>query len=244
MNIIGITGSSGTGKTTICNILEKEYNIKLINVDIIAKGLSKKGSEYINEIVDKFGKDIVDENGELKRRKLGEIIYSDVDKRLMLNNCTFKYIKEEIMQIIRKLDVTEIKDFDVHMCKHVAYCTSQGKLTLLHTEKSNDFSYAIKKEQNSSTIVIEAPLLFESNLNEICDVVFGIISEKEIQIKRIMERDNIEYEYAKMRIDAQASNDFYIQNCDEIIVNNGDISIIKEKIENLAKKYNITKRLQ
>ena len=68
--VIGITGSSGAGKSTICEILENEYKVKIINADKIAKKLSKKGSNYIIDIISKFGADIVDEEGELKRKKL------------------------------------------------------------------------------------------------------------------------------------------------------------------------------
>ena len=49
--IIGITGSSGAGKSTICEILQKEYNVKVINADQIAKRLSSKGTSYIKDII-------------------------------------------------------------------------------------------------------------------------------------------------------------------------------------------------
>ena len=53
--VIGITGSSGAGKSTVCEILEKKYDSKTITADKIARELSKKGTEYLNEIVEKFG---------------------------------------------------------------------------------------------------------------------------------------------------------------------------------------------
>ena len=53
--IIGITGSSGAGKSTICEILKKTYNVEIINADQIAKGLSKKGTNYINDIIKSIG---------------------------------------------------------------------------------------------------------------------------------------------------------------------------------------------
>lgn len=68
MNIIGITGSSGAGKSTVCDILQEGYQVKVINADKIAKRLSKRGTSYIDEIVKKFGKNIIDEDGELKRK--------------------------------------------------------------------------------------------------------------------------------------------------------------------------------
>lgn len=94
--ILGITGSSGAGKSTVCEILEKDYHAKVINADKIAKKLSKKGTEYLSKIAQNFGTDILLENGELNRKKLADIIYQDSKKRELLNQCTFKYIKKEI----------------------------------------------------------------------------------------------------------------------------------------------------
>ena len=188
--IIGITGSSGSGKSTISKILAQKYNAKIIDADEIARRLSMENSKYINEIVSKFGEDIVDEAGNLNRKQLAEIIYSDENKREVLNNCTFKYI------------VSKIK-----------------------TEIQNTI--------NRDFIIIDAPLLFESKLNEICDMVIGVITKRKIQIDRIMKRDNINLEHAEKRIQSQKNNDFYIQNCDKIIENNGDINIVKREIEKL-----------
>lgn len=201
MNIIGITGSSGAGKSTVCDILQKEYQVKVINADKIAKRLSKRGTNYIDEIVKKFGKDILDDDGELKRKKLAEIIYTNPQKRKELNSCTFKYIRKEIER-------------------------------------------EISKEKNVSTVVIDAPLLFECELDKLCHYVIGIISQKELQIERIVVRDNIDYEHAERRLSAQEENEFYISKSNEIIENNNDISYIEKCVDKIAKRYNITKRLQ
>lgn len=196
--VIGITGSSGAGKSTICEILENEYKVKIINADKIAKKLSKKGSNYIIDIISKFGADIVDEEGELKRKKLAEIIYSDPEKREALNECTFKYIKKEIEN-------------------------------------------QIKKAESGVAVIIDAPLLFECELDKICDKVIGIISKKELQIERIVARDNIDYDQAEKRLNAQKDNEFYINKCDEIIENNNDLEWIGEEIRKVAKEYKIEK---
>ncbi|MBR1803216.1 MAG: dephospho-CoA kinase [Clostridia bacterium] len=94
--ILGITGSSGAGKSTACEILEERYHAKIINADQIARKLSQQGTAYYEKIVQTFGRDILLRNGELDRKKLAEIIYQDGKKRNLLNQCTFQYIKAEI----------------------------------------------------------------------------------------------------------------------------------------------------
>lgn len=185
--ILGITGSSGAGKSTVCEILERKYNSQTINADKISKQLSKQGTNYLHEIVQKFGNDILLENGELNRKKLANIIYSNSTKRNELNNITFKYIKNEIKDQIAK--------------------------------------------SNNNIIAIDAPLLLEAKLQEICDRTIAVISEdRDLQIQRIIKRDNIDKEHAIARLNAQHPNEFYMQNCDNTLIND---DTLEEQIEKL-----------
>lgn len=185
--ILGITGSSGAGKSTVCEILEKKYKSQTINADKIAKQLSRKGTSYLKEIIQSFGNDILLKNGELNRKKLANIIYSNSSKRDKLNNITFKYIKNEIKSQIKK--------------------------------------------SNSNIIAIDAPLLLEANLQEICDKTIAVISEdRDLQIQRIIKRDNIDKEHAIARLNAQHPNEFYMKNCDDTLINN---ETIEKQIEKL-----------
>lgn len=185
--ILGITGSSGAGKSTVCEILERKYSSQTINADKIAKQLSKQGTSYLQEIVQNFGDDILLEDGELNRRKLANIIYSNPEKRDELNNITFKYIKDEIKEQIAKSD--------------------------------------------NNIIAIDAPLLLEANLQEICDKTIAVISEdRDLQIKRIIKRDNTDKEHAIARLNAQHPNEFYIQNCDNTLIND---ETLEQQIEKL-----------
>lgn len=191
--ILGITGSSGAGKSTVCEILQKKYNSQTINTDEIAKKLSKPGTNYLQEIVLEFGKTILLEDGNLNRKKLANIIYTNSNKRKKLNNITFKYIKKEVEVQINK--------------------------------------------STNNIIAIDAPLLFEAEMNKLCDKTVAVISENiNEQIQRIIKRDNIDKEHAIARINAQHLNEFYIQNCDYTLVNN---EMLEEQISKLLK--NITK---
>ena len=193
MKIIGLVGTSGSGKTTICDILKKGENATIIDADKIAKKLSKKGTLYFKSIVECFGAHIIDEKGELKRKELAEIIFEDDKKREELNQLTFIYVVDEIKRLI---SLSSAKEF----------------------------------------IVIDAPLLFESNLNQICDFVIGVIAPNEVKVERIMKRDNIEEDLALKRLNIQKDNDFIRENSDFIIENVKDIEYLKEYIEEVKEK--------
>lgn len=79
-------------------------------------------------------------------------------------------------------------------------------------------------------ILFDAPQLFESKLNVLCDRIIGIIADENVCIKRIMSRDGITKEEAEKRIKVQFSQDFFRKNCDYIIENNGTIEDLKEKL--------------
>lgn len=194
--IIGITGSSGAGKSTICDILEDGYDVRVLNADKIAKRLSRKGTNYLLDIIKIFGKDIVDEEGELKRGKLAQIIYSDSKKREELNTYTFKYVRKDIIKQISKIET-------------------------------------------GTTIVIDAPLLFEAELNKICDKTIGVIAPRELQIERVIARDNIDYEDAEKRLKAQQEDEFYIKSCDFIIKNDNGFTKMEEQINEICNKIGI-----
>ena len=189
MKIIGVTGSSGAGKDTLCEILENKYNAEIVDADKIARELSKKGTMYLQTIVASFGTGIVDRKGELTRKKLASIIYEDDKKREELNKLTFIYVVDEIKKRINK----------------------------------------IKKK----IIVVNAPLLFESNLDQVCDFVIAIIAERNVQIERIMKRDNIKADEAEKRLNMQNTDEFYIENADYIIHNKGDIKDIEKQLKDI-----------
>ena len=94
----------------------------------------------------------------------------------------------------------------------------------------------IKKRINKikkKIIVVNAPLLFESNLDQVCDFVIAIIAERKVQIERIMKRDNIQDDEAEKRLNMKNTDDFYIENADYIIHNKGDIKDIEKQLKDI-----------
>ena len=108
MNIIGVTGNSGSGKTTVSKIIEQEINAKVIEADKISKSLTSNETEYLQAIVEIFGKEILLKSRKLNRKKLAKIIYNDEKSRDKLNAITFKYVVNEIKKELNKIKMEKI----------------------------------------------------------------------------------------------------------------------------------------
>ncbi|NLY43526.1 MAG: dephospho-CoA kinase [Clostridiaceae bacterium] len=100
VKIIGLTGGTGSGKSTVSQIAS-QLGVYVIDADIVAREVVKKGKKALEEIIDYFGPGILLENGELDRRKLGSIVFADREKLRILNEITHKYIIEEIIREIK-----------------------------------------------------------------------------------------------------------------------------------------------
>lgn len=97
MKVIGLTGGIASGKSTATKIL-KEFEIPIIDADLIAREIVLPGKAALHEIEVIFGKTIINEDGSLNRKKLGEIVFSDKEKLKKLNSITHKRIIEEMMK--------------------------------------------------------------------------------------------------------------------------------------------------
>lgn len=69
--------------------------------------------------------------------------------------------------------------------------------------------------------ILDAPALFESGADKFCDKILVVLADRELRIKRIMERDGISREKAAERIDAQPDENFYMKRADFIIRSDG-----------------------
>ena len=79
---------------------------------------------------------------------------------------------------------------------------------------------AFAKEE-SAIIVLDAPLLYESGEDVLCDAVAVVTAPAEIRLRRIMQRDGINLEQARQRISAQPEQEFYTQKADYILDGSG-----------------------
>lgn len=101
MIVIGLTGSIGSGKSTVSHKL-KELGAVVIDADLVARAVVEPGAPALYEIVQSFGKGILREDGTLDRRKLGAVVFADPAARARLNGITHPRIKEAIDREVEK----------------------------------------------------------------------------------------------------------------------------------------------
>lgn len=99
MKIIGVTGGIGTGKSTVSSIL-KSLGAKVIDADMISRQIVAKGKKAYVEILEAFGDEVIDENGDLNRKELANIVFNDRSKLEILNNITHPIIGQEIKNTV------------------------------------------------------------------------------------------------------------------------------------------------
>lgn len=99
---IGLTGGIGSGKTTVANSF-KELGVPIIDADDIAHEITKPNTPELKTIIDHFGKVIINKDGTLNRKKLREIIFSNLQQRLwlekMLHPAIIRIMKERASQL-------------------------------------------------------------------------------------------------------------------------------------------------
>lgn len=182
--IVGLTGQSGAGKTTVCDTFAS-LGFHIINADLISRYVTENNKTCISQLKTAFGDEYI-ENGVLNRRKLGSLVFADREKLDKLMSVTFPYIIEEICRRIEKIG-------------------------------------------ENSIIVIDAPTLFESGLDKSCDIIVSVIANRNLRLNRIIERDGLSEKEAEKRFSSQMSEEFFKNNSDCVLENNGSVKEMIDK---------------
>lgn len=191
MKILGLTGPSGAGKGAAAAIFAK-YGIPSIDTDAVYHELLEKNADLIAELTDAFGKQILDGNGRVDRKKLGAIVFGQENTPTLLhtlNTITHKYVMAKTHEMAQE-----------------------------------------HEKNGARALLIDAPQLFEAHIEGECDLILGVLADRETRKARIMARDGISEEAATRRMNAQRPDDFYCGACHHILTNDGDLSALEAQI--------------
>ncbi|MCT0485767.1 dephospho-CoA kinase [Weissella paramesenteroides] len=111
---LGLTGGIATGKTTISNYL-KTKGIPVLDADEYARKVVEPGTPGLTDIVNTFGKQVLQSDGSLNRKLLGQIIFNDMTARQKLNGITHPRIQQMMTDELQKLakDKTPLVNLDI-----------------------------------------------------------------------------------------------------------------------------------
>lgn len=193
--VLGVTGSIATGKSTVVNVF-KNHQIPIVDGDVVAREVVEPGTEGLAAVVEKFGEDILLATGGLDRKKLGDLVFSQPDERLKLNQIIKPFIRKEILRQIEEL------------------------------------------KKKYPLVIADIPLLYEAHYEKELDAVAVVYVTPEIQLERLMQRNNYTKAEALNRINSQWSIDEKKQKADIVFDNRGTIEETKLQVEAWLKKQN------
>ncbi len=179
--ILGITGGTGCGKTTLLDLVKAQGGL-VLDCDAIYHDLLKRDTSLLAAIEARFPGSV--ENSSLNRKKLGNLVFSDPKALADLNAITHKAVKAEVLRCLPPVP---------------------------------------------SLVAIDAIGLFEGGLVELCDVTVAVTAPEDVRVRRLMARDGISEDYARQRISAQHSEDWFREHCDYVLCNDSTIDAFAAK---------------
>ena len=149
--VLGITGGIGSGKSTVSGIL-KEKGAVIIDADLISKEVVEPGQKALEELTETFGTDILDDWGQLNRKKLAGIVFSDSEKLQRLNSILHKYVTERIKnnveeQLLNKTNIIVIdapipvKSGFIDLCQQVWTISADREVRIQRIMERNGMTY-------------------------------------------------------------------------------------------------------
>lgn len=187
--ILGLTGFSGAGKSTVAQIF-KEQGFYHLDCDFIVHERVYRDPTVLNALANAFGNEIIDQ-GALNRAVLRKYTMGNPEALDHLNRLVMPFILSAI-----------------------------------------NADLAAHKEQH---IILDAPLLFESGLDQKCDCVLSVVADPKAAAERIILRDHLQPTDAEKRLSSQHPAEYYIEKSDYILQNNGDLNTLHQETIHLIK---------
>lgn len=102
MKIIGLTGGIGTGKSTVSSYLAQK-GCYIIDADKISREMTMKGAPALDDILEVFGKSYFDEEGNLNRKKLGDLVFREPAEKVKLEKIITQRVIKQTHETIEYL---------------------------------------------------------------------------------------------------------------------------------------------
>lgn len=172
--ILGLTGGIASGKSTVSAYLAQNGAL-IIDADLIARQVVAKKSSGLKQIVAKFGGEILTASGELDRKKLGKLVFSNKDLLKNLTDITGPLIRAEIFREIEAAKKAQVKlvVLDIPLLFETGYQTLCDKVMVVTIPSKLQLERVMKRDNLSAAEARKriANQLPASKRNELADVL-------------------------------------------------------------------------
>lgn len=192
--VVGLTGGIASGKSTVAAIF-REMGIPVIDADQIAKEVVQNGRAAYSKIVETFGKGILQEDLEINRAALGQIIFHNEQERQKLNSIVHPEVRKEMLkqkeQLIAEQYQLVVLDIPLLFESKLTYLVDQVVVVhvnelvqLERLQKRNNLS----KEDALARIKSQLPLTEKAKMADFIINNNGSIAETKEQVIKLVSK--------------------------------------------------------
>jgi len=109
MRIIGVTGGVGSGKSRLLDYLHERCGAVIIRLDDVGRDVMKKGAEAYDAVLDIFGQEVLDAEGEFDRAAIAQLMLGSTDKKKQLEAAVFPSIRARVEKLIKDWEQTDCR---------------------------------------------------------------------------------------------------------------------------------------
>lgn len=169
--IIGLTGGIASGKSTVSKYF-KELGLEIVDADLVAKEISNR-KETIDKMVEVFGEDILDENGNLIREKIRELVFNNKEFLEKLNSIIHPKVMEYFKMKREENRGKKILIFDIPLLYETKMEKFCDKVIVVGLSKDKQIERVMERDKNSRELaekIIKTQMSLEEKLKR-ADIV-------------------------------------------------------------------------
>ncbi len=206
--VIGLTGNIATGKSAVAQMLA-QLGAQVIDADALAHQVMRAGTPVWRQVVEQFGRNILQEDGEIDRVRLGAQTFADPAAMARLEAIVHPAVIAEAERLLLETEQsgsTPASRAISTSVLHPTFCAGQ-------------------------VAVLEAIKLIESGMHHRCDELWVVTCPREQQVERLMETRGLSQSEAELRIDAQPPQQEKLALASTIIDNGADLQATQAQVQ-------------
>lgn len=187
--IVGVTGSLGTGKTTVARMLAAK-GARVIDADKMAHRALAKGTDTYKKIVSSFGRSVLGRRGVVDRKGLAGIAFKDRRRLKQLIDIVHPFVIKEIKAIVRRAGRKDVLAIDAPLLIEARLTDIVDKIIVVKTDRRTQLSRCLrkrgfKKEDAMARIRSQMPLSKKAGMADYVIDNSGALRETKKQIDKI-----------------------------------------------------------